>query len=107
MESDTIWKYFKIGDIVKYPEVWGDNKLFQVYKLSGNSYLPILNVCCLNKPKTCSNLCNFDARKVKLYDSPHRPFRKLSLPNLIKIMNKGNVEAKREFLIRVQHKNLK
>lgn len=106
MKNDTIWKYFKIGDIVKYPEIWGD-KMFQIYKLSGNSYLPILNVCCYNKPKTCSNLCNFDARKAKLYDSPRRPLRKLSLSNLVKIMNKGNVEAKREFLIRVQHKRLK
>ena len=107
MESNTIWKYFKIGDIVKYPEIWGDDKIFQVYKLSGNSYSPILNVYFYNKPKTTSNLCNFDARKAKLYDSPRRPFRKLSLSNLVKIMNKGNVEAKREFLIRVQHKRLK
>ena len=102
MKTKRIWNVFKVGDIVKYPDVWGD-RLFQIYKLTGNAYLPELNVLEYHLPCRNSNRCIFNANNVKLYDAPQRPFRKLSRCNLIKIMNNGNIEAKREFLIRVQN----
>ena len=37
--KENIWKYFKVGDIVKNPDVWGD-KLFVIYKKAGNAYCP-------------------------------------------------------------------
>lgn len=101
MITKYIWKHFKVGDIVKCPAIWG-NKLFQVYRLSGNEYLPELNVIEYRKLNSNSNKCNFNVRDVKLYDCPKRPFIKLNKSSLIRVMNKGNVEAKREFLIRVQ-----
>lgn len=51
-------------------------------------------------------MCNFDVRETKLITSPHRPFRKLPKKNLLKLMSKGNVEAKREFMMRLNSKSL-
>lgn len=107
MKSDkrdqNIWKYFKKGDIVRNEYTWG-NRLFVIDSFHGNWYLPEFNVHPLGKEWTCGNACNFPIYFTKLIDSPNRPFKKLKKDVLIKLMNKGNVEAKREFLMRIRRK---
>lgn len=98
-----VWKYFKHGDIVKDEYVWGD-KLFEAHSFHGNWYCPLMSVYMCGKPKTNGNMCNFDVRETKLITAPHRPFRKIPKKTLVKLMSKGNVEAKREFIMRINSK---
>lgn len=96
-------KYFRVGDIVKNEDVWGD-KLFEISGFHGNWYCLLAHVYMCGKPKTNGNACNFDIRKTKLITSPNRPFRNVLQKTLRKLMSKGNIEAKREFIMRVNNK---
>ena len=105
--NNKIWKYFKIGDIIRDADdsIWG-NKLFEIYSFHGNAYLPLVSVHFVGKPKTNGNMCNFDIRETKLIRAPHRPFKNLKKSALIMLMRKGNIEAKREFMMRLNTKTL-
>ncbi len=94
-----IHKYFKVGDIVRNEEIWG-NKLFIVDRLFGNSYQPLLMVHPCGQNKTPGNMCNFALSMTKLVNCPKRPLRKIPQSTLIKLLKNGNVEAKREFIMR-------
>lgn len=96
-------KYFKVGDIVINPLIWG-KRLFQIYKFTGNSYLSEACVHEYGKSKINSNECNFNISEIKLYDNNKRPLKKLKKDVLVKLIKKGNMEAKREFLIRLNKK---
>lgn len=98
--------YIKIGDIVKDGpnSIWGD-KLFTVHYLHGNDYLPLASTTFYGKERSISNAVLFDARQLKLMGAEKRPLQKLPKKTLIKIMNK-NIEAKREFMIRINNKIL-
>ncbi len=91
--------YFKKGDVVKLPEVWGDI-LFEIESFHGNNYLPLATVHFLNRPACNRNRCNFDIRFTVLINSSKRPLKNLDKKLLAKLYVKGNIEAKREFLIR-------
>ena len=97
--EEGVWKYFKKGDIVRCEVIW-DKKLFIIHSLHGNAYCPLMTVYQIGKPQTNGNLCNFDIRRTKLVSSSERPYKKLKTPVIVKLMRKGNIEAKREFLIR-------
>lgn len=103
------WKYFKVGDTVKdFPEsIWGETK-FTVISLIGNWYCPILHCHIVGKfyPSGKPQECNLNAKTARLFYSNDRPFRKVPKKVLIKIMNKGNSEARREFMIRLNTKTL-
>jgi hypothetical protein len=105
--NNKIWKYFKIGDVIRDADdsIWGD-KLFEIYSFHGNDYLPLVSVYFYGKPKINKNMCNFDIREIKLINAFHRPFKKLKKTDLIKLMKRENIEAKREFIIRLNTKNL-
>ena len=97
--NKSIHKYFKKGDIVKNEEIWG-NQLFIVHGFGGNTYLPELYVHFYGKPENITNSCNFDLRMTKLVDSPKRPLRKIDKKIIIRMIKKGNEEAKRELIMR-------
>lgn len=98
------WKYFKPGDIVRCPEIWG-NKYFKIYGFDGNWYCPILLTYECGKPKTNNNICNINVRYAKLVTSSKRPLRNLKMKSLVKLMSKS-IEAKREFIMRNNSKNI-
>jgi hypothetical protein len=98
-----IHKYFRYDDVVANDEIWGKT-LFVIHSFGGNSYRPELYVHKYGKPKTVGNSCNWDVTMTKLVNSPHRPFRKLKSSVLVKLLKKGNEEAKREFIIRTNIK---
>lgn len=97
--KEGVHGYFKVGDIVRNESVWGKT-LFLVHSLNGNKYQPILIVHFYGKPLTNKNVCNFVLRDVKLMDSNTRPLMKIDKGVLVKLVSKGNVEAKRELIIR-------
>lgn len=103
-DSD-IWKYFKNGDIIQDSKnsVWG-NKLFEIYYFHGNSYSPLVSAFMIDKPKSNENRFNFDIREIRLISSRVRPFGKLEKSVLIKLMQKNNIEAKREMIMRINAK---
>lgn len=92
-------RYFRPGDIVRNKEVWG-KKLFVIHGLGGNDYLPELYVHPLGEKPTVGNSCNWDARSAKLIQSTKRPLKKLKTELLIRLLKKGNIEARREFILR-------
>lgn len=94
-----VHKYFKIGDIVKCEVIWG-NQLFTVHGFGGNAYFPELYVHSYGKPQTISNTCNFDLRITKLVDSNKRPLKKIDKKIIVRMIRKGNEEAKRELIMR-------
>ncbi len=106
-DNPDVWKYYKTGDIIRDSEdsVWG-KKLFEIDSFHGNAYLPLVTAYMVGKPKTISNMCNFDLRRIKLITCDKRPLRKLQRDAILKIMKKGNVEAKREFMMRLNTKKL-
>lgn len=99
-----IHKYFKVGDIVKNPSIWGDKMLFVVYSLAGTSYNPELYVHFFGKPKTPKWKCNFSVSDTMLINSVERPFRKVKKEMLLRLVKKGHFEATREFIIRTHNK---
>lgn len=102
--SNKYWKYLKKGDIVRNESVWG-NKLFEVNSLHGNWYCPLITVYMLGKPKKNENMCNFNANDTKLITTNNRPFKRLFKKNLLKLVSRGNIEARRELMIRVNTKS--
>lgn len=94
-----VHKYFKIGDIVKCEVIWG-NQLFIVHGFGGNAYLPELYVHFYGKPQTISNTCNFDLRITKLVDSNKRLLKKIDKKIIVRMIRRGNEEAKRELIMR-------
>ena len=103
---DSVFKYFKIGDYVINKGVWGTKKKFIIDKMYGNAYCPILDVHPAYESKTNGNTCLFDIFMTKLVGARKRPLAKLKKEVVMKMMRKGNVEAKREFLIRAYNKQL-
>jgi len=103
---DSIFKYFKIGDYVINKEVWGSKKKFVIDKMYGNAYCPILDAHPAYESKTNGNTCLFGVSMTKLVGAHKRPLAKLKKEVVMKMMRKGNVEAKREFLIRAYNKQL-
>lgn len=102
----SIWKHFKIGDIVINRSVWGSNKRFVIDKMYGNAYCPILDVHPIHVPKTNGNTCLFNPNDTTLINAPKRPLSKLKKVVLLKMVRNGNVEAKRELLIRLYNKQI-
>nr|DAP89524.1 MAG TPA: hypothetical protein [Caudoviricetes sp.] len=104
-----VWKYFKTGDIVRDSDdsVWGKTK-FEITGFHGNWYCPMLstNICGKFYPSGNPQRCNLGVREAKLISAPRRPFRNMPKKVLIKLMGKGNVEAKREFMMRLNTKSL-
>lgn len=103
---NSIFKYFKKGDYVINKGVWGTKKKFVVDEMYGNAYCPILDVHPACESKTNGNTCLFRVSMTKLVDAPKRPFAKLKKEVVMKMLRKGNVEAKRELLIRAYNKQL-
>lgn len=103
---DSIFKYFKIGDYVINKEVWGSKKKFVIDKMYGNAYCYILDVHPAYESKTNGNTCLFTVSMTKLVGASKRPLAKLKKDIVMKMMRNGNIEAKREFLIRAYNKQL-
>lgn len=105
--NPKIFKYFKAGDIIKdcSDSTWGETK-FVIQSFLGNWYLPLVHVLQFGKPDMNIYKCNFDVRGIRLVGAPNRPFRNLDKMKLLKLVAKGMVEAKREFKIRVNNKEL-
>jgi len=99
----NIHSYFRVGDTVLWYDVWG-KKLFKVDSLFGNSYLPRLMVHPINKNNSVGNMCIFLVHSTTLIDSRHRPFRKLDMKLLVKLLKSGNPEVKKEIKIRSNRK---
>ena len=103
-EKDNSFGIYKIGDIVRLKEKdgWWKNTSFEITAFHGNRYCPM----CLTNivGKFYSNgkpqQCNLDTRDITLLGSKKRPLRRIKKVLLIKLLQKNNVEAKREFLIR-------
>lgn len=98
-----VWRYFRRGDIVRCEEIWG-KKLFKVHSFHGNWYCPMMTVYECGKPKTNAHACNFCVTETKLITAPHRPFHRLPKKALVKLLIKGNEEAKRELIMRNNQK---
>lgn len=94
-----IHRYFRSGDIVRNKEIWG-KKLFIIHGFGGNDYLPELYVHPLGEQPTVGNSCNWRVGDTKLIRSEKRPLRKIKNELLMKLLKKGNIEAKREFILR-------
>lgn len=105
--NPKIFKYFKVGDtIIDYPgSCWGEIK-FTIRSFFGNDYLPLVHVHQLGKEETNRYMCNFNVRLIRLVGAPKRPLCKVERKTLISMMNRGVVEAKREFMIRLNTKTL-
>lgn len=106
-KDPKVWKYFKNGDIVRDEEesVWGKTK-FEIVSFHGNWYCPLVMANIVGKfhsngkPQTC----NLDVRFIKLLGAKQRPFRNVKRKVLLNLLKKGVVEAKREFMIRLNTK---
>lgn len=96
---------YKVGDVVKCEKVWGD-KLFIIYEIRGNEYLLIASSYFLNKPQINKNMCNLVVKELTLINSNFRPFKNIDKIPLLKMVKKDNIEAVREFKIRVNNKTL-
>lgn len=99
IRNKLIYKYFRKGDIIRNEKIWG-GQLFIIHGFGGNAYCPELYVHFYGKPKTVSNSCNFDLRMVKLIDADKRPLKKVDKKVIIKLIKRGNEEAKRELIMR-------
>ena len=99
------FRHFKIGDIIVCKSIWGDKK-FIVDKMYGNIWCPILDSHEFGKERSVNTICLFNPNLCKLVNAK-RPLARLNKVLLIKLYKKGNLEAKREFEMRVYNKQLK
>jgi len=95
MKSKPIHGIFKVGDTVMSREYFGAKK-FRVEKLHGNSYCPIMFCRSLKKDEIYNLFPNCSV----LVNAEKRPLQRIKTNVLVKLIRKGNVEAKREFIIR-------
>lgn len=99
---------YKIGDVVKdfKGSIWGDST-FEVVGFDGNDYCQILLTNVVGKFYDSGKpwRCNINAKTARLVDANSRPLSKVDRRKLIVMMNKGIVEAKREFMIRINKNN--
>lgn len=99
----------KIGDIVldMRGSYWGNTR-FKIEQIRKIGNLTLLWARQLNKPIMLTKYhCNLLASEACIVDSSVRPMQ--SVPNrvLLRMMKKGIAEARREFTMRVNSKNLK
>lgn len=94
----------KQGDTVKdsRDSLWGET-LFKVelVRQFGNLSLALCHIA--DAPVTNGNKCNFLTQRLRLVNAEKRPLRNLNTQTVIKLMSKGNKEAKREFVIRIKN----
>lgn len=104
-----IWGYFKTGDIIRDSEdsIWGNTE-FRIIGFHGNDYCPmvITKICGKFYPSGNPQLCNLNIRNARLFNAMKRPLIRMKKEALLKLLAKGNLEAKREFKIRVNTKTL-
>lgn len=107
MENNNpeIWKYYKVGDVILDcpSSIWGDRK-FRIASFFGTKYCAMCLGYFYGKRECWKTHSNLPIEEIILIDAPRRPFRRTALPLLIKLMQKGNVEAKREFIMRSNNK---
>jgi len=105
--DNKIWRYLKKGDIIMDSKTscWGNLK-FEIYDFHGNWYCPLVSSYIIGKNYSSGrrDMCNLDARYVRLIGAVNRPFFKLNKISLAKLIAKGNIEAKRELKIRINLK---
>lgn len=104
--NSNIWLYYKQGDIVRCEYTWGKT-LFEIHGFHGNAYCPLIIAYMVGKPKNISHMCNLDARLLTLISSTHRPLKRLSKNILLKLVSKGQVEAKRELMMQINSNKFK
>ena len=95
------FKYFRVGDVVLDCEgsVW-KNRRFRIESFFGKAYCPMCLAYFVGREKcwnTHSNLCVND---LILIGARQRPMARVNQAILIKLIKTGNVEAKREFIMR-------
>lgn len=108
MTKLSTYKNFKVGDTITEVEgnLWA-GKEFIISSFHGSSYSMFIHAYMKGKSRTIKNACNFDIREARLINAVRRPLSNLKKVTLIKLMQKGNVEARREFLIRNNKVNKK
>ena len=95
------FKYFRTGDIVLDREgsVW-KNRRFTIASFFGERYSPMCLAYFTGRERewtTHSNLC---VKDIILVGARHRPMSRVNQAVLVKLIKVGNIEAKREFIIR-------
>ena len=101
------WKYFRIGDVVADPEVWG-RTTFVIRAFHGNDYCPLITGESLKPIRGRRIRVNLGVGEVRLVNAPKRPLMKVPDGTLVRLTGKS-VEARRELLIRSyrkQHRDL-
>lgn len=91
---------YKIGDIVSCPSIWGDKSTFVIENFWGNDYCRMAYAQRRHQPPLARYKCNLNVSDILLLDAPRRPLRKLTDRQLEMLDGRGNIEAKRELLIR-------
>lgn len=93
MEIKDKYKYFKSGDTVLFPDVWGRKKRFLI-----QCFLGLKNEMA-HATDADGREYNLVADKMLLVDAVKRPFGNIPLKKLLRLV-KLNAEAKRELKIR-------
>jgi hypothetical protein len=97
---------FKIGDIVKSPDIWGDNVKFRIEGFLTNKsvtgkYVVCIAICqMIGKPETISNKCYIAELDLVLLNAEKRPFRNITYSQLEVLLKRRIQEAIREHNIR-------
>lgn len=92
------WRYFKIGDVVADPEVWG-SMTFIVRSLHGNDYCPLLAAESVKLIRGRRIRVNLSIDEARLVNAAKRPLKNLPDATLFRLAEKTS-EARRELLIR-------
>lgn len=96
------WKYFRIGDVVADPEVWG-RTTFVIRAFHGNDYCPLITGESLKPIRGRRIRVNLGVGEVRLVNAPKRPLMKVPDGTLVRLTGKS-IEARRELLIRSYRK---
>lgn len=99
------FKYFKVGDIVlDFEGSHWDKRKFRIASFFGEKYCPLCLAYFAGREEcwaTHSNLC---VKDIILIGARRRPYERVPDPLLVKLIKTGNLEAKREFIIRSNRK---
>ena len=95
-------RYFKIGDIVADPEVWG-RTTFVIRSFHGNDYCPLITAESLKPIRGKHIRVNLGVPETRLVNAPKRPLMKITDAVLRHLVGKST-EARRELLIRTYRK---
>ena len=107
-KANSIFKYFREGDtVLDYEGSCWKNRKFRIARFFGERYSLMCLAYFAGREESWQTHSNLAVNDIILIGARRRPMERVATPILVKLIKTGNIEAKREFIIRSNLKKYK